>query len=87
MKRSRNATKRNRKGENTSNDSVINEFKEYIRDMKVKQGKNRPQEMSLLRNKKFVLKDEQDTIKSHQWFMFSHRYDLANEEFYLPCTV
>lgn len=66
MKRSRNATKRNRKGENTSNDSVINEFKEYIRDMKVKQGKNRPQEMSLLRNKKFVLKDEQDTIKSHQ---------------------
>ena len=34
MKRSRNATKRNRKGENTSNDSVINEFKEYIRDMK-----------------------------------------------------
>ena len=50
MKRSRNATKRNRKGENTSNDSVINEFKEYMRDMKVKQGKNRPQEMSLPRN-------------------------------------
>ena len=52
MKRSRNATKRNRKGENTSNDSVINKFKEYIRDMKVKQGKNRPQEMSLPRNYK-----------------------------------
>lgn len=66
MKRSRNATKRNRKGENTSNDSVINKFKEYIRDMKVKQGKNRPQKMSLPRNYKFVLKDEQDTIKSHQ---------------------
>ena len=78
MKRSRNATKRNRKGENTSNDSVINEFKEYIRDMKVKQGKNRPQKMSLPRNYKFDFKDEQDTIKSHQWFMFSYRYDPAN---------
>lgn len=49
--------------------------------MKVKQGKNTPQEMSLPRNYKFVLKDEQDTIKSRQWFIFTHRYDLANEEF------